>query len=764
MKNRLCTGSGLLIVVILSMLMALFFVTIGRLRSGAETLRSKSARDYVATTLAEAGLNCMIAELNYNRTHYTHWYYKAKATAEKDKWQSPVKKRASNIGNVGEIKLDGVKDGVYTGRTPLGEFKIKCAPLRGAKGFDDTDTLKEQEIYVYYDIIARSGADAKAENNAYRRISGLIERRFPTAEHLLFDGEMLDTAYGPYADKPNELRRGRLYGYQWLVLNTVGGTDRGSILNEMEKIETPGMIRAIIPTEVTFIDKKKAVIDRTNDSMSFSKFKAHDGFLLDGAHGAHPIKLTHLQMERLKKEAADLKSGGLIVDEKTFPLSNWKNPYDKNTKYYEMDFGGYRAPLIASSVDSADVPPPAGGDDPGPLAGMRGRKHIIYSSVPLRIWGCPDRPVTICCEKDIVIAGDFNQNPATPQDYPDLSYQNYKTELKNGKTSAGGDNHKVNALVMSAERVLIDTSRPTLFARNETAAALRLAIGLALHPVNADQEKLLRENFCPADGKAKSIIGEGIPDPNTGMPIPFFAAIRWLRQFESADPYGLQAKPHVEDLIALFTPSGSDDGKPHFGIRDEAERKKLILQIVDDCRDDGLIEPSEINHLVDQAMLQAMKEEYEKPSADCGVMSMMPFLFDEAKKSPTDGLWPPEITINAMLVSSTRRASKWRVGMALPKVFDEIGNAQGGESVGIVQYLKKPRFLIQRVYGSEIRLASSEPRYFIDGKYTGDAVLRRRIWDSSLYSTDFRPEEMPESFNLLTYSESTVTKDIFDAF
>lgn len=764
MNVRSRVGSGLLVVVILIMLMALFFVTIGRLRSGAETLRSKSARDYVATTIAEAGLNCFIAELKYNRTYYTHWQYDSKPKEPADRWISPVKSRASNIGAVGEIVLDGISAGVYSGRTSLGEFKIRCAPFTRAKGFKDTDTLEEQSIYVQYDVVARAGADAKAENNSYRRITGFIERRFPTAEHVLFDGEMLDTAYGPYVDKPNELKRGRLYGYQWIVLNTTGGADRGSILTDMEKIETPGMIRSIVPTDVTFVDKKKTTVDRTNDSMSFSKFKAWDGYLLDGAHGAHPIKLTDIQMERVRKEAADLKNGGLVVDEKTFPVSAWKNPYDKATTYYEMDFGGYHAPLIASGTNSSDVPPPAGGDDPGPLSKMRGRKLIVYSSVPLRIWGCPDRPVTICCEKDVVIAGDFNQNPATPQDYPDLTYQDYTTKLKNGKNSAGGDFHKVNALIMSRERVLIDTSRPTLFARNEVAAALRLAIGLALHPVNAEQEKLLRENFCPADGKPKSIIGEGIPDPNTGVPIPFFAAIAWLCQNTSADPFGPLAAPQMEDLIALFTPSGSDDGKPHFGIRDEIERKKLITKIVEECRDDGLIDPSEIRDIVDQAMLLAMKEEFAKPSADCGVMSMLSFLFDEAKKSPTDGLWPPEITINAMLVSSTRRASKWRVGMALPKVFDEIGNAPGGESDGIVQYLKKPRFLIQRVYGSEVRLASAEPRYFIDGKYTGDAVLRRRLWDTSLYSANYRTEEMPEAFNLLTYSEFTITKDVFDSF
>ncbi|HNW35762.1 MAG TPA: hypothetical protein PKM25_12565, partial [Candidatus Ozemobacteraceae bacterium] len=324
--------------------------------------------------------------------------------------------------------------------------------------------------------------------------------------------------------------------------------------------------------------------------------------------------------------------------------------------------------------------------------------------------------------------------------------------------------HKVNALIMSRERVLIDTSRPSLFVRNEMTAALRLAIGLALHPVNADQEKLLRENFCPGDGKTKSIVGEGPADPTTGLPIALFAAISWLRQNESADPFGPLAQTQMEDLIALFTPSGSDDGKPHFGIRSEEARKTIISQIVDDCRDDGLLDPSEIGQAVDLAMLQARKEEFEKPSVDCGAMSMMSFLCDEAQKSPTDGLWPPEITINAMLVSSTRRASKWHVGMTLPKVFDEIGNAPGGESDGIIQYLKKPRFLIQRVYGSEIRLASTDPRYFIDGKYTGDAVLRRRLWDTSLYSDDYRTLELPEAFNLLTYSETTITKDVFDGF
>ena len=59
------------------------------------------------------------------------------------------------------------------------------------------------------------------------------------------------------------------------------------------------------------------------------------------------------------------------------------------------------------------------------------------------------------------------------------------------------------------------------------------------------------------------------------------------------------------------------------------------------------------------AWKQAMLEEETGPMPNCGAMGIMRHLFEEAKKDPNDAIYMPEITVNASLVSSDWRSSRW---------------------------------------------------------------------------------------------------------
>ena len=83
-------GSGYLIVIAFASILLILFMIFGRVKSGHHQLQSKDVRRFVATNLAEAALNCIIAEMNANRAFNTHRYY-----SEKDGWTSPVKSRDS---------------------------------------------------------------------------------------------------------------------------------------------------------------------------------------------------------------------------------------------------------------------------------------------------------------------------------------------------------------------------------------------------------------------------------------------------------------------------------------------------------------------------------------------------------------------------------------------------------------------------------------------------------------------------------------------
>lgn len=758
-------GSGYLIVLGFAGILLIFFVIFGTYKSGQHQLQSKDVRRFVAANLGEAALNCIVSELNANRAFSTHRYYREKGD---NYWNTPVKTRETILGKIDKIYVSGVKAGVYMGGSDVGEFKAKVAPIFSARENSKTQTLLESEMYTRAEVVVKVGAGWGTTDQTYRKITAMIERRYPATENLLFDGEFLDLgATGPFIDRENQLRRGRLYGYHWITFNSAGGTCKGSELFDMEKIETPGLIRALKDTRIAFADGSKMSLSSANDSIQIDKFETHEGYLLDGSNGAHPIKFSRLPRERIKATAERYrKSYGLIIENKTLPVGSYRNPYDPSTQYVDLDFGEYRvlkAPKKAEStapatggendgeVEDSGSDYSTGSDDPEIIRKLKGDKILIYAEVPLRIWGCPDRSVTIYSTRDIVMGGDFNQNPLTPQVYEDDSYVKYRFPIENGK-----GRHKIGALIMSGGRVLIDMSRPTLFARNEVKPFFLYCLARNLHPSNPEIEAEIKPLLCPLNpDNRKAIIGLGELGTD-GSFMPRYGTIAWLYNNKEINSGG-QFQVHMEDVLNFFTPGAGD--KPRFGIKDEKVRNEIIEYLKTSVRDVGDLTTTEQDRLFDMAWKQAAIEEEKTPGPYDGAMGLMMGLFEEGRKDPADGLFIPEITINATLVSSTRRAAKWQIGNSPDKVDDEIGNA------GSLEYLRKPAFLLQRVYGGVIRLGTSEPEYYISGSFTGQNILRRRIWDpTNLRNDDFRPVESPAVHNLLTCTEEMISEKEYSNF
>lgn len=762
-KHNQRKGSGYLILIGFTLILVILFAILGRVKSGQSQLQSKEVRNFLATSLAEAALNCIIAEMNADRGFATHYNY----TEDKDKgWVDPAKKRDSVLGEMGGIYVNGISKGIYSGGCEYGEFKCKFAPFFGDREDSKTKTLRESEMCIKAEVVVKIGEGWGIGENTCRKISAIIERRFPAAENLLYDGEMLDVgALGPFLTRENKLRQGRLYGYNWITFNTAGGACKGSELYEMEKIETPGLIRALKDTRIEFADGSKMVLSSQNDSVHINKFETHDGFLLDGAHGAHPIKFNRLPRERLKYWAERYrKSQGVTILEGDLPYGNYQNPYDKKSKFVDIDFAGYRCvqvskPATASAeVDNeedddgdAGVDHNVTSDDPEIFRKRNGRRLLVYAEVPLRIWGCPDRSITIYSTKDIVIAGDFNQHPMFPQIYADDDYFEYKFKIQNGKEGS-----KVGAMVMSEGRVFIDVSHPTLFAANEIKPYFLYCLAYALNPSTPDVEKEIKDHVCPVDQRQrKSLVGLGEIGPD-GDFIARYGTIKWLYDNQNNNSGGAY-QANMEDLISFFTPGAGD--KPRFGIKDDSVRNEIINYLKTAVRDVGDLTTSEQDRIFDMAWTQAMKEEAEAPIPTAGAMGIMQHLFNEAVKDPSDGLYVPEITINANIVSSAWRSAKWKIGNSPDKVDDEIGNA------GFLEYLKKPAFIVQRVYGGVVRLGSQKPEYYLSGAHTGKNILRRRIWDNTnLANRRFKTLEVPAVHNLLTFSDELITVKEYNKF
>lgn len=774
-------GSAYLVVISFAAILAIFLLMMSRVRSGQMALLTKTSKDFMSNTIAEAGLNVALAEINMDSSFRTHYNFNWKRKT----WERPVSKRASSIVSIDELKLSGLTKGVYKGETPQGVFKFKIAPIFNSKNNPRTKTVKESESFARAEVVTHIGDGKNAQEDAYRRIVAILDRRSLASEFLLYDGEVLDTgAFGPYEGVPNVLSNGRIYGYQWISFTSQPPNDLGSFLNQVEKIETGGLIRAMQDTRVTWPDNQAFTLSPLTDSVG-SKYSMFRGAFLDGNHGAHPFKPTRLPKESLYAKAKRQKnSGGYIIEPSPdLKYSRWKNPYDPKTDYVDLDFGESRlapdaAPEPQEPGEDGEEPedeeqteqdtsaPPPDSDDGGSghaLQKLRGKKLLIYSKLPLRIWGCPDRTVTIFSEQDVVIGGDFNQNPDTPQDYPDANFLNYKTEIKNGR-----DYHKVGALVMSMGRIFIDHSRPILFAKNEIRPYFMYHLAMKLGPADDVVTEIPKLCFPVEPKKHPEFRGVG-----SGQSKRFYS-IWWVNQMSSSSDGSGGVISTGPALLSKFTDvelflTCLPDGQPHFGIRNREERDKLILQLIEGCKD-GVLNERELDTFYNKVCDVVASEEYlPDPDPMQGAMGLLNPLFDKArdaaKQSPRkEGIYPPEITINASLISSTRRSSPWTIGSAQPKVLEEIGNV---ETVNpkYVAFMQKPRFIIQRLFGADVRLACAEPTYFVDGQYASKAITRRRYWDKSLAGLPkYRPDALPFYHSILTFRDDSISKKEFDDF
>ena len=148
-----------------------------RLRSGHMTLMKKGEKDMVGTTVAEAGLNIALAELRLDPSFRTHWHYRIGTTDPKKKgWVSPRKKREAWIAPIKDLEIEGLNNGTYRGRTAQGEFKFHLAPVYGAKENSKTQALRESGLYYRAEVVAHVGDGKKPEDDAYRKVSVMLER------------------------------------------------------------------------------------------------------------------------------------------------------------------------------------------------------------------------------------------------------------------------------------------------------------------------------------------------------------------------------------------------------------------------------------------------------------------------------------------------------------------------------------------------------------------------------------------------------------
>ncbi len=705
---------------------------------GQIAMLSRSARDYVALGVAEAGLHAVLAEMRADYQFVTHGnpYIPAEG------WPSASENRYNHLKSFELLRLDNNDRGTYSGSVELpamkltGKFKVRVKLIK-SQNSPDSKTVDEAHRYFLLEAVGRV-------DDTCRKISVVIEKIVP-GNFLFYDGQILDVGgYGPYRISPGEMKTGRLYGHEMLIFSQRGTFDRGAELREMERISTPGFIRAESSVHVDFYNGKRGTIKSSNDSTDPDKFESFaeykndkliDPFVLDGYHGARPQKLPPLNPEYYKKARRPaptiLRAGSGF---KGFSESKWRNPANPSETVYDLFFGWeYK-----------------NSDD----------KMLLYSEVPLRIWGCPPwKSLTIFCEKDVFIAGDFNANPDNPQNY-NVGFKDYSKEPRNGTDKNG-------VAVLSMGRIWFDYSNPMNFLRNEMQTLIDYDLAMALGGEEVNVLVLGGIVFPPR-------LSTGAYDKRLPMTALNFSVINSLFSMPKQPPEiipvttaGIALHPALEKLRDYLKPGATpEENKNRFVIKSAMRRTAVYEGIGARCYMTGTLLAGARDKIIDSIMDQAEKEIQAEgePDPSLGPWNVADRLFQMAFKYPRTGFRLPEMTVNALLVDSAELHARWSMGNNTTKVRNELGNVANPHMRSLPFIGRDSRFILRHM-GSMIHLRTRPAKGYLDGSLRNDqSVVRRNIFDTTFVrgGGDYHPPYPIAGFTIISWKDETISSEDYD--
>ncbi|OIP28705.1 hypothetical protein AUK22_03820 [bacterium CG2_30_54_10] len=737
--SRSRSGTAIVVVVMICLILGILAGAVLNFQRGQIHLLSKSAKDYLALCAAEAGLNCMMGEMKADYQFVTH----GNAYVPQSGWSSPARHKYFVVGEADGLELDHGAHGTYSGRITMkktrvvGDFKVRMK-LIGAKNSLDTKTVDEAHRYFTVEAIGKV-------EESYRKITAVIEKYTP-ASYLLYDGQVLDIGgYGPYRLVPGILARGRLYGQEMLKIGKRGTFDSGQELQDMEKISTPNYLKISASTRVTFRNNKQGRLKPGNDSAHPGEFEtfpeslsdpALGNFVLDGTRGGKSEKFPPLN-SKYWREATDPKptmlTSGCGFD--GFHEAKWRNPKKPKEIVYNLDFGW--------KLENKDD------------------KVLLYSTVPLRIWGCPPwKSLTIFCEKDVYIAGDFNQNPENPQNY-ELGWRDYSDPPKNGADKNG-------VAILSMGRIWYDYSNPVLFLRREMMTVMDYDIAMTLGGEDVNQLILAGVVYPPR-------FSTDAWDKRAPMTALNFKSVSSLFAMPKEPPQvipvalaGLFVHSALKEFKQYFEPSKVvEEYKKRFCIKSFVKRKEIVGKVGAACYMTGILTKGERDNVINAAIDQAAKEiEEQEPDVCLGPWNIADRIFKMAVSHPKTLFRFPEMTVNALLIDSGELNSRWDPGDGSAKVQNEIGNITSRE-MRCLPYITNDSRMILRHMGGEIHLRNRQVSPFLDGSLRNDfSLVRRNIWDSTFVEGGgpYFPRYPVAAFGLVNWDEEISDADEFKSF
>lgn len=731
-------GQAIVVVLMICLILGILAGAIMNFQRGQIHLLSKGAKDFLARCVAEAGVHCVLGEMRADYQFVTH----GNAYIPKDGWAGPSNNRFLHLKGVTGLHLDQQAKGTYTGRVSMretnvvGHFKVRVK-LQKSKNSVDTKTVDEAHRYFLLEAFGRVG-------DACRKVTVVLEKHVP-GSYQFYDGQILDLGgFGPYRITPGILRQGRLYGHEQLVISQRGPFDAGFELLDMEKISTPGHLEVENSTHVEFRGGKKGRLKGDTDSTFPDKFatfpeakggKTLGHFVLDGLQGGKPEKFPHLNPQYYL-QARDPKPK--ILDAGTgfdgFSESRWRNPAKPAEVVYDLNFGW--------KYESRD------------------QKVLLYSKVPLRVWGCPpNKATTIFCEKDVYIAGDFNANPDNPQNY-DLGYREYTDTPENGTDKNG-------AMILSLGRIWFDYSNPMLFLRNEIMTVLDYDLAMCLGGEEVNAAVMAGVVYPPrfsTNASDKRL-------PMTGLN---FSAISTLFSLPKTPPEvipmtvaALPMHPAMDKWQEYLKPTQvEEEYRKRFCIKSFMKREAAVAKVAGACYTIGMLTKGMRDQVILAIFDEAEKEIAEdEPDRSLGPWNIADRAFKLAVTHPKMGFRFPEMTVNALLIDSAELNARWSTGNSTNKVLPEIGNIESKEA-RCFPFIGKDSRMIIRHMGGRLHLRNRPANPFLTGAARDDfSIVRRNVYDRTFAAGggDYFPAYPPAAFSIINWTDQTCPVSEFEA-
>ncbi len=734
-----------------------------------------------ALALAEAGLEVALGELFNNASFQTHEVEKPSGPEENPKWkENPLSRECilqPNKENGHNFQIDSSKSGTISGTLGDGKFKARIGNIPYEDN-PNTKAVDESKAYVFIESIGMY-------DKTVRKIAAVINRRYPCREFLMYDGGILSVVYGQCSDNnTNVFSIGHLYGHMGVEISQVMNRDHGFVgKGTKQKIDH---IDAILSGEggiLFYSDVEGIFFDKKGNQSWSGTIKSNISFPTSGKYSEGKEEFGELPDE-LKKATPDIppeisnwvkdKNSGIRIPPKAPSFNQYKTEAQKgghfltSTKKYKvtqgfgssvdavyLDFGSGRSKIRQGNVNANDI-----------------RNGIFYSEKDIVIKGNPPKDVSIVSEKNVFVAGDFNQNGTGkdqqkycyPQDYPsgknalsaDDYIESYKEDFKRDAESNGDDRIHVAATVIAKERLIFDHRSAVDCCENELYPYLKYELAKAIsdQPNESEAAKVLNPNDCTSVSIIASDSVDGFKANIATFAKNFNISESNLSELESAYPSG--GKFNDSDLDKLTQATWNAFKKDYTG----GDEYAGSVNIEDNCA---------VNVLISKLRKKMCGENPEDLDNNTDKF-FEPSGPDKIKDKQGDYLFYPEMTTNGMFVSCGKLNNTFYSGPDVSKYFNEIGYSSSSKSEGVSnKWYNGPDGLLHRTFGTETNLRLYDvPQITTKGSNKNVYVppTRKKVYDNTLIKLGAYEKNNLEltGFVVLSWQDLAANEEEFEAF